>query len=164
MPSSQRDTAFVAKFNPAGSDLVYSTFLGGLGRDIGNGITVDVAGNAYVTGRTESSNFPITPDAVQTEIAGIFVTVLNPQGSDLVFSTYFGAIPKSTDYGTGIAINGTGGVYVTGFSQTGFDYEERPVFPTTPGAFQTTFAGTQSHSQNAFIIKIALGNGVHAAK
>jgi hypothetical protein len=164
MPSSQRDSAFVAKFNPAGSDLVYSTFLGGLGRDIGNGITVDVAGNAYVTGRTESSNFPITPDALQTETAGVFVTVFNPQGSDLVFSTYFGAIQRSTDYGTGIAIDATGGVYVTGYSQAGFDFEERPVFPTTPGAFQTTFAGTQSFSQNAFIFKIALPAGVHAAK
>ena len=164
MPSSQHDSTFVAKFNPAGSDLVYSTFLGGLGRDIGNGITVDVTGNTYVTGRTESSNFPITPDAIQTQTAGVFVTVFNPQGSDLVFSTYFGATPRSTDYGTGIAIDATGGLYVTGFSQAGFDFEERPVFPTTPGAFQTTFAGTQSFSQNTFIFKIALPAGVHAAK
>jgi hypothetical protein len=81
-----------------------------------------------------------------------------------VFSTYFGAIPRSTDYGTGIAIDATGGVYVTGFSQAGFDFEERPVFPTTPGAFQTTFAGRQSFSQNAFIFKIAQRAAVHAAK
>jgi hypothetical protein len=92
------------------------------------------------------------------------VTVFNPQGTDLVFSTYFGATTKSADFGTGVAIDATGGVYVTGFSQSGFDFEERPVFPTTPGAFQTTFAGTQSFSQNAFIVKIAPGNGVHAAK
>jgi hypothetical protein len=89
---------FVSKLNPAGSALVYSTYLGGSFEDLGSGIAVDAVGNAYVTGATSSVNFPTTPGAFQTALgsAGIeqmenaFVTKLNPAGSALVYSTYLG--------------------------------------------------------------------------
>src|SRR5439155_19485321 len=91
-PSASGD-AFVTKLNPSGSALVYSTFLGGSAFDEGLGIAVDAAGNACVTGDTDSSNFPTTAGAFQTTLDGFlgaFVTKLNPTGSALVYSTYLG--------------------------------------------------------------------------
>ena len=85
--------AFVTKLNAAGSALVYSTYLGGSGDDDGNGIAVDSSGNAYVTGYTDSTNFP-TANAFQAAFGGgsgdAFVTKLNAAGSALVYSTYLG--------------------------------------------------------------------------
>ena len=83
--------AFVTKINPAGSGLVYSTYLGGSGDDRGLGIAVDGAGNAYVTGWTTSTNFP-TLNAYQriTGNGDAFVTQLNATGSALLYSTYLG--------------------------------------------------------------------------
>src|SRR5208283_3309800 len=108
-------TAFVTKLNPAGSGLVYSTFLGGSVYDFGAGIAADSAGNAYVTGRTASSDFPVTPGSFQTTFGGsldAFVAKINPTGSTLVYSTYLGG--SSSDMGVGIAVDGGGNAYVTG--------------------------------------------------
>src|SRR5437867_10097 len=85
--------AFVTKLNPTGSVLLYSTYLGGSDFDTGVGIAVDASGNAYVTGRTFSTNFPTTAGSFQTTLGGggdVFVTKLNPTGSALVYSTYLG--------------------------------------------------------------------------
>src|SRR5207244_3352497 len=106
---------FVAKLNPTGSALVYSTYLGGSGDDDSGGIAVDAQGNAYVTGRTTSSNFPTTAGAFQTTFGGdsdAFVTMLNPTGSALVYSSYLGG--HDEDIGRGIAVDGQGNAYVTG--------------------------------------------------
>ncbi|HYW98673.1 MAG TPA: SBBP repeat-containing protein, partial [Candidatus Elarobacter sp.] len=140
---------FVTKLNPAGSaPLVYSTYLGGSGDDVGQGIAVDAAGNAYVTGYTGSTNFPTTAGAFQSANAGgndAFVTTLNPAGSaPLVYSTYFGG--SSDDFGFGIAVDAAGNAYVTGQTLS-------TIFPTTPGAFQRANAG----SSDAFVTKIAGG-------
>src|SRR2546425_5612407 len=84
---------FVTKLNPAGSALVYSTYIGGSGDDGGFGISVDALGNAYVTGFTTSTNFPTTPGAFQTSFSGWsrgFVTKLNPTGTGLGYSSYLG--------------------------------------------------------------------------
>jgi Beta-propeller repeat len=129
--------AFVTKLNRSGSDLVYSTFLGGTdGFDVGFGIAVDDVGNAYVTGPTNSTDFPTTPGAFQSAFAGgfsdTFVTKLNRSGTALVYSTYLGG--SSFDPARGIAIDKAGNAYVTG--PTG-----SADFPTTPGAFQPAFAG-----------------------
>jgi hypothetical protein len=95
------------KLNAAGSALVYSTYLGGSGQDIGYGIAVDTSGNAYVTGQTESTNFP-TASPVQASYFGggvsdAFVAKLNPAGSALVYSTYLGG--NYFDLGRGIAVS-----------------------------------------------------------
>ncbi|QAY65095.1 SBBP repeat-containing protein [Paenibacillus protaetiae] len=126
---------FVTKLNPSGTALVYSTYLGGSANDSGQNIAVDAEGNAYITGRTYSDNFPVTPGAVQTIFGGssdVFVTKLNPTGSALVYSTYLGG--TGHDYGLGIAVDSAGEAYVTGFTASAD-------FPTTTGAFQTVYGG-----------------------
>jgi Bacterial Ig-like domain (group 1)/Beta-propeller repeat len=139
--------AFVAKLNPTGSGLVYSTYLGGAGGDDAGAIAVDGGGNAYVTGVASSSNFPVTVGAFQTAIRGqedAFVAKLNASGSALVYSTYLGG--GSTEHGSAIAIDADGYAYVAGRTTSGD-------FPTTPGAFQTTkSSGSTSHA--AFVTKL----------
>jgi hypothetical protein len=129
--------AFVTKLDPSQSgtgSLLYSTYLGGSNDDVGHGIAVDGSGNAYVTGLTESSNFPTTPGAFQTSFAGglddAFVTKLNASGSALVYSTYLGG--SNFEVGLGIAVDDSGNAYITGESGS-------TDFPTTAGAFQTSF-------------------------
>ena len=108
--------AFVTKFNVTGSGLVYSTYLGGGGQDVGNGITVDASGDAYVTGTTKSSDFPTTPGAFQTTCSATcsdaFVAKLSPTGSALLYSTYLAGTNGA--YGAGISLNASGDAYVTG--------------------------------------------------
>jgi hypothetical protein len=122
----------VAKINPEGSALVYSTCLGGSNYDQAIGIAVDSAGSAYVTGFTESANLPITPGAFQTTLRGnadAFVSKINPSGSALVYSTYLGG--SGGEGASAIAVDSAGNAYVTGGTGS-FD------FPTTPGAYQAT--------------------------
>jgi hypothetical protein len=135
--------AFVTKLNPSGSTLVYSTYLGGNNFDSGSGIAIDPLGNAYVAGYTSSTSFPTTAGAFQTSLAGAgnaFVTVLNPSGTALVYSTYLGG--NNSDGGRGIAIDSLGNAYVAGSTSSSN-------FPTTARAFQTSLAGTY----NAFVAK-----------
>jgi hypothetical protein len=104
---------FVAKLSPSGDGLVYSTYLGGDGSDSGRGIAVDGAGNAYVIGDTQSTNFP-THDPYQTDqpVGDAFVTKVASSGGSLLFSTYLGG--NALDNGIGIAVDGAGRVYATG--------------------------------------------------
>ncbi|MEP6910697.1 MAG: SBBP repeat-containing protein [Actinomycetota bacterium] len=150
--------AFVTKLNAAGSDLLYSTFLAGSGSDSGDGIAVDGAGSAYVTGSTASSDFPTTPGVIDTENNGLdaFVTKLNVAGSGLLYSTYLGGSgflsASGSDAGFGIAVDGAGAAYVTG--RTG-----SADFPTTPGAFDSSLNGGGSGYLNngdddAFVTKL----------
>lgn len=134
--------AFVSKFNPQGSALIYSTFLGGNGTDKANAIAVDASGNVYLTGITFSSNFP-TVNAFQTTSRGnpqAFVSKLNASGSALLFSTYLGGARTSNsntgDRGLGIAVDPSGNTYVSGSTDS-------PTFPTR-GALQATFGGGQN--------------------
>ena len=103
--------AFVTKFNPAGSGLVYSTYLGGGSEDDAYALAVDPSGNAYVTGRTNSSDFPLT-NAIQTSrfAFDLFVTELNPSGGARVFSTVLGG--TGSEAGQGIAIDRYGNVHI----------------------------------------------------
>lgn len=109
-----QEDAFVTKINPTGTDWVYSTYLGGNNVDQGNGIAVDATGNAYVTGYTASTNFPLESPFRGSNDASVdaFVTKINPAGSALVYSTYLGG--SATDYGTAIAVDSSGSAYVTG--------------------------------------------------
>src|SRR5260221_3118862 len=137
-----RSNTFVSKLGSNGSlsalnpvlpepvSLAYSTYLGGTSGDVAYGIAVDSQGNAYITGFTNSTNFPVTPLAFQTSYGGVFVSKLNPAGAgpqSLVYSTYLGA-----DEAFGIAVDSQGSAYVTGFTGS-------TNFPVTPLAFQTTF-------------------------
>jgi hypothetical protein len=123
---------FVTKLNATGTDLVYSTYIGGSGEDRGNAIAVDGSGYAYVTGVTDSTDYDVTPGAFQPTKGGgkdVFVTKLNATGTALVYSTYIGG--SYDDYGHAIAVDGSGYAYVTGGSDS-------PDYDVTPGAFQTT--------------------------
>ena len=107
--------AFVAKLNPAGTALVYSTYLGGNGDDTGNAIAVDSQGSAYVTGVTGSGSFPTTPGVFQDAKDGLvdgFVTKLNPAGSALEYSTFTGG--DNSDTAFGIALDAGNRAYVVG--------------------------------------------------
>ena len=137
--------AFVTKLDPTGTSLVYSTYLGGLGWDWGRGIAVDALGHAHVSGMT-SGNFPTTPGAYDTTYGAggafdAFVTKLGPSGTSLVYSTYLGG--TGYDAGGGIALDAASNAYVSG-ATTGN-------FPTTIGAFDTTYTG---NSFDIFVTKL----------
>jgi hypothetical protein len=158
--SQNGSNAFITKFNADGSGLDYSTYLGGTGNpgpssnnntvgDWGNGIAVDLQGNAYVTGTAYSLDFPHTNGAFQitnngyiTESSNAFVTKLNGAGTQVIYSTYLGgsgvwnAAPLDDnapvsfgDIGTAIAVDSKGDAYVTGTAVSGN-------FPTTSDANQ----------------------------
>ena len=136
--------AFIAKLNPSGSALVYSTYLNGAS---GNGIAVDSAGNAYITGDAGPLSFPTTAGAFQTSPLGYdaFVTKLNPAGSGLVYSARFGG--NLDDFSRGIALDVNGNAYITGWTvcRTAIC-----TFPTV-NAFQPNFAGGNN---DAFVTKV----------
>jgi hypothetical protein len=139
--------------------LVYSTFLGGTADEAGNGIAVDSAGQAYVTGNTYSADFPTTAGAYDRKYNGgaftfgggdVFVTKLNKNGTALIYSTYLGGKLDEPIFGASIAVDSDGNAYVTGTTDS-------PDFPTTPGAFQRYLKGVE----NAFVTKLnRYGNGL----
>lgn len=119
--SAKPDTeeVFVTKINPAGTAIVYSTYLGGDGFDEGSSIAVDGSGNVYLGGRTSSTNFPVTNGAPQKSNAGLvdgFVAKLNPAGSTLVYSTLIGG--NLADQVNSLAVDADGNVYVAGQSDS----------------------------------------------
>jgi len=149
--------AFVAKLNPVGSALVYSTYLGGSGVDEGYGIAVDSLGNAYVTGYTNSSDFPTT-NPLQRYLAGIgnaFVAKLNPTGSALVYSTYLGG--SGLDYGYGIAVNSSGNAYVMGTTISS-DFPTVNPLPPIHGGGNDAFVAEIIPPENQTITFGALAN------
>ncbi len=112
--SNGYDDGFVTKLNATGNGLIFSTYLGGTDFDHCYTIRVDAAGNSYITGYTESTDFP-TKNAYNSTHAGgrdAFVTKLNATGSGLVFSTYLGGL--SNDYGYGLAVDTEGNSYIVG--------------------------------------------------
>lgn len=130
--------------------LAYSTYLGGSGRDFGNGIASDGSGNVYLTGSTESTDFPVSPGAFQGTTNGLgvaFVTKLNPKGSAIVYSTYLGGSQSNDDSGAAIAVDPEGNAYVTG---TAFSTN----FPITPNPIQTSNNAAAGFGSNAFIAKL----------
>jgi hypothetical protein len=153
-------TVFVTKLNPGGSALLYSTYLGGSAGDNGYGIAVDPYGNAYVTGATYSTDFPVTCGAFQTtnksDISGgteAFITKLDPTGSGLVYSTFLGGTSTLEHNGgavaQAIAVGSDGDAYVTGYTWS-------PDFPVSAKAFQPTYAASGTIT-NAFVTRVNYG-------
>ena len=134
----------VARYDPTrplviDPTLSYSTYLGGGGADSGHAITVDAAGNAYVTGETASINFPGTGTLQGTVDA--FVTKFNSSGTTRLYSVYLGG--TGLDVAWGIAVDAAGNAYVAGETDS-------PAFPTTTGAFQTV----KSTGRDAFVTRL----------
>ena len=139
--------AFVSKLNPNGSALVYSTYLGGSGDEFGQAIALDGAGDAYLTGYTDSTNFPHV-HALQAANAGgndLYISRLDPAGTALDFASYLG--DSGDEFAYGLAANAAGDVFVVGHTAS-------PNFPTTFGAFQRTSGG----GADAFVARIATGS------
>lgn len=150
---SIRSVAFVTELNPSGTALVYSSYLGGSFSDIGYSIALDSSNNAYLTGLTHSSNFPVTPGAFQTTLqadTSAWVAKMNPTGTALIYSTFLGGDTAATTEceacGTSIAVDSSGDAYVCGLTA-----EQN--FPTTPGAYQTAFIGA-TNGHDAFITEL----------
>jgi hypothetical protein len=151
-------SAFVTKINPAGSSLVYSTYLGGSGGtagDRGNRLAIDSSGNVYLTGSAGSTDFPVTSNAYQSinparynNGAVVFLTEFNPGGTSLLYSTYMGGSNSYYDSGNGIALGSGGAVYLAGVA-TGSD------FPTTPSAYNRVFSS--QYSTTGFVSEFNLG-------
>ncbi|MBI2271471.1 MAG: PKD domain-containing protein [Bacteroidetes bacterium] len=134
--------AFVTRVNAAGSNLIYSTYLGGAGaafniNEAGQAIAINASDEAFVTGETSSSDFPVTPGAYDvTYNAGqtdAFVTKLTSSGAFIIYSTFVGGSTME-DHGFGIAVNSVDEVYVSGISYS-------TNFPVTPCAYQSTKRG-----------------------
>jgi len=143
--------AFVTKLAQDGASLVYSTYLGGSGDELGEGIAVDSNNYAYIDGYTDSDSptpFPTTVGAYQSALAGevdAFVTKLSQDGASLVYSTYLGG--DWEDYAHDIALDSEGHAYATGKTEGPGD------FPTTASAFQTSFGGG---NYDVFVTKLSL--------
>ncbi len=143
---------FVSKLNNLGSDIIYSTFVGGTGTDIAYSIKVDSEDNAYVAGWTRSSNFPITDGVYDDSYGGgtmgdCIVFKLNETGSKLIFSTYIGNSSDDNIYD--LALDSIGNVYITGDTRSSN-------FPVTPDAYQSS----RQSSRDGFISKLS-GDGAN---
>jgi len=148
--------AFVTKLNAAGNALVYSTYLGGSRDDYANGITIDSAGNAYVVGATNSTNFP-TKSALQSTLGGDydgFVAKLSPDGSALVYSTYLGG--KDFDEVGGIAVDAAGNAYVAGDTASSNFPTQNALQPALGGDFDG-FVAKLNPAGSALVYSTYLG-------
>ncbi len=146
--TTYRWDAFVAELNPTGSTLLYSTFLGGSGDDDAASIALVAGGDAFVGGETSSVDFPATPGAFDTSLRGdydVFVARLNRTGSGLVYATLLGGTWE--EYGGFLTVDPGGNVYVTGGTNS-------TDFPTTPGAYDTSYNSQAMRNEDAFVAKL----------
>jgi len=148
---------FVTKLGSSGDALIYSTYLGGGGNESGIGITVDGGGNCYVTGRTDSPDFP-TQNPYQGTYQGgandIFVTKLSASGNALIYSTYVGG--ESSEAGSSIAVDGGGNVYVTGYTSSA-NFPVLHSYQETFQGFADAFVTKLGSSGDALIYSTFLG-------
>jgi hypothetical protein len=141
---------FVSKLNASGTALIYSTYLGGSDLDVASGIATDNAGDVYITGYTASTNFPVSPGALQSSLKGVaydaFVTKLGPSGA-LQYSTYLGG--SDLDTANAIAVDAIGNAYVAGYTCS-TDFPAMAAFQVSlNGAAGGCFAGW-----DAFVSKV----------
>jgi len=140
--------AFVAKLNPAGSQLLYSSYLGGTGDDVGYGLDIDSSGAIYVTGQTSSDNFPVKGawQPARADFVDVFVARLDPTkigAASLVYSSYLGGNGSENSYG--IAVDSARNAYITGTTGPVALYE----FPTTASI------GSNDSTAGIFITKFS---------
>jgi hypothetical protein len=146
----------LTELNSTATKLVYSTFLGGSGAgylgDASNGLAIDSAGNAYLTGTTYEANFPVTTGAFQTtnkaaagSLPTCFVTKMNPTGTALVYSTFLGG--SGSDRAVGIAVDSAGDAYITGSAGS-------TDFPVTSNAYQTTNLAAFNNGAVVFVTEL----------
>jgi uncharacterized protein (TIGR03437 family) len=147
-PSGNAADAMVSKLSPSGNALVFSTYLGGSGDDLGNGIAVDTAGAIYVVGHTGSNDFPVQSAYQSVNRGGLdaFVTKLLPAGNALVYSTYLGG--SGDDSATYLAIDAVGAAYIPGWTTS-------TNFPTS-SPYQSTNRGGPTYGEDAFVTKLQL--------
>lgn len=150
---------FVTKLSADGSRLLYSTYIGGANGERGNSLAVDGAGNAYITGYTNSTNFP-TGNALQNNFGGgnadAFVLKLNSTGSALLYSTYLGGGNDRPDIGTGITTDADGNAYVTGFTNS---RDFPTVKPLQPFRGPTDVFVTKLSATGSIVYSTHLGGG-----
>ena len=138
---------FLTKFNPAGSALIYSTYLGGSDNDSGTGLFVDATGNVYLAGTTQSKDFP-TANPYQSSLKGFsdaFAMKLNPAGTALLWSTYLGG--DSTESGSGIAVNSAGNLFLVGTTAS-------TNFPTI-NAIQPAKNPTETNNNDGYVTRFS---------
>jgi hypothetical protein len=156
------EDAFVVKLNPGGSDLVFSTYLGGNGFTSGDDIALDEEGNVWVIGNTSAADFP-TVNPLQPALAGsadVFVARLNRNGSALIFSTYLGG--GGSDYNGSLKVDSEGDILMTGITNStnfptvnAFQPAHAPsiIIPCPPFP-QICFRGPYIGSEDAFVSKL----------
>ena len=159
---------FVAKLDPTGSSLLFSTYLGGNGRDAVFGIDLDSDGDIYVTGNTDSTNFPVAaafqPMLMENrDKTDAFVTRMTSDGSRLVYSTYFGG--TETESASAIAVDGDGNAHITGTTFSDDFPTVNPIQPALNGssdAYLTTFSPAGGPLFSTFLggSKIETGFGI----
>lgn len=150
---------FVYKLNAAGNSLVYSTFLGGAADDRAQGIAVDSSGSAYISGDTQSANFPVLAGAQMTPGGGTdgFVAKLTPGGDALVYSTLLGG--SGEDYASGLAVDAAGTVYVCGWTNSA-DFPVRNALQSSyGGGLNDGFAARIAPAGNLLLYATYFGGG-----
>jgi hypothetical protein len=146
---SGSNDAFITKISADGSELIYSTYLGGTDEDIAKGIAVDNSGSACITGYTCSLDFPLSenPLGQRKGLRDAFITKINFDGTSLTFSTYLGG--ALNEEGSGISIDNNGNIYITGYTES-FDFPiSNALFPTKKDRMGGAYWGV-----DAFVTKI----------
>jgi hypothetical protein len=146
--------AFVTKLSSGGNSLIYSTYLGGNAQEQGIGIDVDSQGQAFVTGFTESTNFPVV-NAITNQLLGlsdVFITKINAQGSAFIYSTFLGG--EGVDHGGSIAVDPNGFACITGYTLS-------ETFPVLNG-YQTSLNRMTNNDAyaDAFLSRISPGGAL----
>jgi hypothetical protein len=147
---------FLAELSPDGTMLLYGTYLGGSGQDGAGPMAFDAAGNIWLSGNSNSPNFPVTSDALQAQVASggfdFTLTELSPDGTKILYSTYLGGTADNGANGIAMALDGSGNIHFSGSTASAS-------FPVTPNAFQPIFANGDTGPDGDDIFYTVLGTG-----